>query len=47
MGSSKIIRKAFIVDGKTTGALLIVVVGIALLPLLAYCIVRLCKQRNK
>jgi len=42
MDPPKIIRKTFAVDGKTTFALLIIVIAIALIPLLAYCIMGLC-----
>jgi hypothetical protein len=37
------IRRTFVINGKTTGALLIIVVVIGL-PLIAHCIVLLCKQ---
>ena len=44
MDPSKIILRTFTIDRKTTFALLIIVIAIALLPLLAYCIFRLCKE---
>lgn len=44
MGTSKIILRRFTVDRKTTFAVLIIAIAIVLLPLLAYCIVGLCKE---
>jgi hypothetical protein len=41
MGPSEIVRKTIVVDGKTTFAILIIVIAIALLPILAYCIIGL------